>query len=42
MRDNRAELLQIANRRTDGRNTFGDDVLLPNPNTQTLVNPTTV
>jgi hypothetical protein len=39
VRDGRVELLQIANRRTNGRNTFSDDVFLSNTDTKMLVNP---
>lgn len=39
MRDGRVELLQIANRGTNGRNAFSDDVLLSNTDTKMLVNP---
>ena len=40
VRDGRVELLQIANRRPNGRNAFSDDVLLSNTDTKMLVNPT--
>ena len=39
VRDGGVELLQITNRRTNGRNTFSDDVLLSNTDTNMLVNP---
>lgn len=39
VRDGSVEFLQIANRGTDGRNTFRDDVLLSNTDTNMLVNP---
>ena len=39
MRDGRIELLQIANRRTNRRNAFTDDVLLSYTDTKMLVNP---
>lgn len=39
VRDGYVELLQIANPRTNGRNTFSDDVLLSNTGTKMLVKP---